>query len=160
AVFRADPISFRTTPSPVPLPRIELRVNEPDEVEPGPTLISLTDTDVSSWLVAVDGDGQIQWLFDSAPSPIAQAHPVSGPDGSGVRMLRDDVLEEIDWLGNVNRRLRPGVVFPWDREQTTTVQDGLLFTHEFTETGDGDWVTIDTEVRQIDDFPSSYLNPS
>jgi hypothetical protein len=150
----AAPIVVETAPLGTPWPSMQLRVHE-DDLEPGFTLLPLTAMGVKAWLVALDEDGEVAWLYDSGEEKILEARPTG--DG-GVRFLQGDELVEMDWLGNERRRLTSAPV-PDDLPPGIPVAGAYGFGHELEITDDGTWVAISRESRTVPEFPASYDDP-
>jgi arylsulfate sulfotransferase len=143
------PVVFQTAPLPELFPRLELRVAE---ASPAPTLLPLDGSDLATWLVVVDGGGEVAWLLDGERGELREAHP--SRDGSGVQLLQDDELVEIDWLGRERRRLSALA-----GAAGVEVAEAERFHHEFQESSRGTWLTLDKVGVRFEAFPVSYETP-
>ena len=160
AVSRA--IELRTDPLPEGFPRFLLRESKPEQMEPGATLFNLmrwpeegTDRDYGA-VVAVDPQGEVIWYYQT-DHDISDARLL--PSGNVVYMAgRGGRVVEIDMLGNV--------VGQWHATGTPKeIPDGSVgvdtetFHHEILELPSGNLLTLSSEVRDYDRYPSSGVDP-
>ena len=158
----SDPIELRTDPLPEGFPRFAVRESRPDLMEPGATLFNLmrwpeegADRDFGA-IVVVDPQGEVIWYYE-ADHDIGDARSL--PNGNVLYLTgRGGRAVEIDMLGNV--------VAQWHAEGTPKeIPDGSIgvdtetFHHEILEMPSGNLLTISTEVRDYDEYPSSTVDP-
>lgn len=154
---RADggTVEFTSAALPDDFPALTPVTSDTDRMEPGVTLLS-----VFKWLqrgpaptgllVVVDPEGEVIWYY-TLEDRISDAR-LSGR-GTFLYQFAHGATE-IDWLGNVVRS--------WFATQLENrVPDGVIpvaadtFHHEIYEMPNGDFLTLSTTVRAVDDFPST-----
>ena len=158
----SDPIDLRTDPLPDGFPSFVLSESEPGRMEPGATLFNLmrwpedgADNEFGA-LVVVDPQGQVIWYYEADHAIgdaglLANGH-VLYQSGRGGRAV------ELDLLGNV--------VAQWHATGTPKeIPDASIgvatetFHHEILETPSGNLLTVSSEVRDYDEYPSSTVDP-
>ncbi len=156
------PLQVDTPPLPADFPPIELSMSDPARMEPGVTLFNLIHWPESGndaaygLLVALDERGEVVWYY-RPDHGVGDARRLQ--NGNLLYMSgRAGHLYEIDMLGNVvaewhsNRapedELGPGSV-PVDTES---------FHHEAFETVSGNILTISSEIRAYEGYPTSATN--
>ena len=157
--------AFDVTTDPLPddFPPIDVRVSNPDRMEPGVTLLEPTyrSEDESErdyhLLVAVDAAGDVVWYYKAA-HPVSDARRLQ--NGNLLyRTGRAGPLFEIDMLGHT--------VSEWHTNRTPADQVGSesihvgteTLHHETFETRSGHILAISTELRTYDDYPTSDTDP-
>jgi hypothetical protein len=153
----AGPLTWTTPALPANFIPINVNVSQPARMEPGMTLFAVRD----GWMMAqapiliVDQQGIVRWYF-SDPANLAQEDLSQLPSGNLLFGRDFCTLREIDLLGNV--------VHAWHATrwpQTCTVISGSVpvdvvdFHHESQLLASGNLLTLSTETRQVDGFPSS-----
>lgn len=156
-------LKFTTPPLPDDFPELEVLVSNPEKMEPGITLFALMrwpdgeDTDDEYGLaVAVDEQGNVVWyrrgdhLFEDASR---------SSSGRLLTLVGYNRLEESDMLGNV--------VTSWhaaehpNQDANELVPAGSIpvatetFHHDIQQMPSGNFLVLSTEMRQIDDYPTS-----
>ena len=157
------PLEITTPPLPENFPPLETRVSEPDRMEPGFTMFDTTyrgaeGPDEPGPLVIVDAEGEVVWYY-WADHGVGDARRLR--NGNILYLSgRDGRIYEIDMLGNVisqwtaNRADEDKVL----SESTAINTD--TFHHEVFETASGNFLTVGSELRTFDDYPSSDTNPN
>ena len=159
----SEPFEVTTDPLPHDFPPIDVRVSQPDRMEPGVTLFEPTyrpedDSERDHHLlVAVDDTGEVVWYYKAAQS-VSDARRLQ--NGNLLyRTGRAGPLYEIDMLGNT--------VSEWHTNGTPEEQVGSESTHidtatlhhETFETRSGSILGISTEFRTYDNYPTSDTAP-
>jgi len=157
--------AFEVTTDPLPddFPPIDVRVSEPNRMEPGVTMFEpiYRSTDDSErddhLLVAVDEAGEVVWYY-KAEQPVNDARRLQ--NGHLLyRTGRAGPLYEIDMLGQT--------VSEWHTNRTPedTVGENSIrvnidtLHHETFETPSGNILAISTELRTYDNYPTSDTDP-
>ena len=159
----SEGLEISTDPLPDDFPPIDVRVSEPDRMEPGVTLFEPiyrgeggTERE-AHLLVAVDAAGEVVWYY-KAPQPASDARRLR--NGNLLfRTGRAGPLYEIDMLGNL--------VAQWHTNRTpedlvgteSMLVDIETLHHETFETPSGSIVAISNELRVYDDYPTSDTDP-
>ncbi len=142
-------------------PPIEVRVSDPERMEPGVTMFS-----VLGWgwnppganndfglLVAVDEHGEIIWYYET--DRLISDHRQT--DRGTILYQHAHGIVEIDVVGNV--------LAAWGANGLVDVPDGVvpiatdLIHHQIQELPSGNLLTLGTEVRRFESYPSDYQNP-
>ncbi len=157
----AGPLAWSTPSLPSNFIPINLVASEPSRMEPGMTMFAVRD----GWMMAqapiviVDAQGVVRWYF-SDPDNLAQEDLVQVASGN-LLFGRDFCnLREIDLLGNVVRAWHAS---QWPRTCATaagsTAVEVVDFHHESRVLASGNLLTLSTETRQVEGFPSSEEDP-
>ncbi len=159
----SEPLEITTEPLPDDFPPIEVSVSEPDRMEPGVTLLepvyrSEDESEIDySFLVAVDEAGEVVWYY-KATHDVADARRLQ--NGNLLyRSGRAGRLYEIDMLGNVVSEWHSNRAPEDDVGEQSIHVDTETFHHEAFETGSGNILTVSTEVRPFDQYPTSDMDP-
>lgn len=143
--FAVDTVEIVTDPLPVFMPSIEIVEAQPDLMEPGWTLSSLSigaGEDFATYPIMFDASGQIRWFMDL--SGLGMTFLVEPLANGNLRTGSAQSVFEIDLLGNEVRR--------WDFP-------GYTFHHDVIEKPDGNLLvavskagtgTINDHVIEID----------
>ena len=159
-----QPLTLTTDPLPDDFPSIEVLISEPDRMEAGVTMFNVIHWPASGTdnnyglLVALDAAGEVVWYFKTG-SHVGDARRLA--NGNILYMSgRAGHLYEIDMLGNImaewhtdrapENELGPGSI----RVDTET------FHHEAFETASGNILTISSEVREFERYPTSATDPT
>ena len=160
---RADwPEPLRVTAEPLPedLPPLEVRVSEPARMEPGVTLFSVSRfgiEEIYSLLLAVDPSGRVVWFYRTEHS-IADVRRIrSGHLLYEAGAGRDANFVEIDMAGNVARKWH-GASLEGAARNSTAV-DVTHPHHEVFEMPSGNLLTLGSELRRMNNYPSSETSP-
>lgn len=158
----SEPVEFTTLPLPSNFPPLRTEFTQPERVEPGVVLFpvnywyenqNITDY---GFLVAVDEEGEVVWFLHT------------GMRTADVRRLSNGNLLfqhgtyryafEVDLLGNIVRQ--------WHTSRLTEAPSGSSIAvdidtmhHELVEHPRGTLFTLATHLIEVDDFPSSVLDP-
>ena len=153
-----------TDPLPDDFPPIEAVLSEPSRMEPGPTLFSVfrrTEDDRGEeygLLVAVNAAGEFTWYYRS-DERIADARRLSNGNilfGAGAKWNR---LYEIDMLGHTVRQWHSAGVTSDAPAESIPVDTDTLH-HEVYEMPSGNFLALSSEVRELDNYPTSETDPS
>jgi hypothetical protein len=162
-VTASTQLEFTTAPLPDDFPALDVLVSNPAKMEPGVTLFALMrwpdgeePDDEYGLAVAVDEQGEVVWyrrgdhLFEDT---------FRSPSDHLLTLVGYNRLEESDMLGNV--------VTSWHaaehpaREANELVPEGSIpvatetFHHDIQQMPSGNLLVLSTEMRRIDDYPTS-----
>jgi hypothetical protein len=150
-----------TEPLPADFPPISV-ISDPDKMAPGVTLFG-----VASWpffrdpffglIAAVDSQGEVVWYYRTNEHAVDDVRRASNGNlvVSDIGFLAGRALE-IDMLGNVVQQWHPRL-HPSPAPDSTLVDTDTLH-HEMIELPNGNLMTLSSELRVIDDFPT--LDPA
>ncbi|HYR87137.1 MAG TPA: aryl-sulfate sulfotransferase [Terriglobia bacterium] len=145
-----------TDPLPADFPPIEARVHQTLRMEPGVTLFNIIRTDRGlSALLAVDGEGKVVWYY-RGDAMITDARRLR--NGNLLFLDGTDAVE-MDMLGNVVRKWRPLRLGTAVDASSAVPVDVDTFHHELAELPWRNLLTLSTEVRRYDAYPSSETDP-
>jgi len=159
---RSEPLEITTDPLPAGFPPIDVRLSEPEHMEPGFTLLEPSfvpedqNLEGNSWLIALDETGEVVWYY-RASHGVRDVQRISNGNllyGSG-----DTSLYEIDMLGNVVSHWTSEFAADDEREPGSIALALDTLHHESLETPWGNLMALSTELRVIDDFPTSETDP-
>jgi arylsulfate sulfotransferase len=153
----AGPLAWTTPALPGNFIPLQLIKSEPAKMEPGMTMFAVRD----GWMMAqspiliVDHQGIVRWYF-ADPDNLVQEDLVQLANGH-LFFGRDFCsLREIDMLGNV---VHAWHATKWPRACTTASGsvpvDVVDFHHESHVLRGGNILTLSTETRTVDNFPTS-----
>ena len=157
------PLEITTEPLPDDFPPIEVRVSQPDRMEPGVTMFepSYSSEDESErdyyLLVAVDDAGEVVWYYKAEHS-VGDARRLQ--NGNLLyRSGRAGQLYEIDMLGNLVSEWHANRA-PEDEVGANSIHvDTETFHHEAFETASGNILTLSSEIRTYEEYPTSDTDP-
>jgi arylsulfate sulfotransferase len=148
------PLEAVTSPLPADFPGLELAVSAPAMIEPGVTLFSAPGNG-RGYLIMVDSTGEVVWYYQGTPRP----WDARRLDDGNILHITDDRLEaqEIDMLGNVVRH--------WHAAKSTSIAGSVpveidSFHHEIAKLASGNYLTISSELRSLDGYPTSETDPT
>ncbi len=156
------PITIVTDPLPDDFPPFVVTVSDPERSEPGVTLFALRRwpdgglfDDTYGLIVALDAAGEVVWYHRTDRSigdviQLQNGHLMYWATVDGIRSL----LVEIDLLGRVVQQWHPRALAEAGLEDSTLV-DVDSFHHEVAQLPSGNFLTLSSEVRTFDDYPSS-----
>ena len=159
----SEPLEVTTDPLPDDFPPIEVRVSRPALMEPGVTMLEpgYRPEDESErdhgLLVAVDEAGEVVWYYKSDQS-VADTRRLR----NGNLLYRSGgagQLYEIDMLGNLVSEWHANRA-PEDEVGTDSIHvDTETFHHEAFPTPSGNILTLSSEIRTYEGYPTSDTNP-
>jgi arylsulfate sulfotransferase len=158
-----EPFELIIPSLPDELPPVDLRMSRPSKMEPGVTLIPLVRWPQNGGpdrtfglILGVDAHGEVVWYY-RAPHNIA-----------AVKRLRNGHLlyhygrlgnvVEINMLGQVVRQWHT-TGLPKPVAEGSIPVDAETIHHDVQELPSGNLLAISTEVRRLDDYPSSETDP-
>jgi hypothetical protein len=161
----STPISttgFATAPLPAEdFPPLRINVSDPQRMEPGMTLFSVirwipnAEDLENGWLIIVDEEGEVVW-YHRAPHRIVDVRRTAR--GTILYQYNHGIVE-IDMLGNeISHWYASGL---WDappNDPVLTVETDV-FHHQAIELPSGDILTLGTEAREYDNYPTSISDP-
>lgn len=160
-----EPVATFTVTTP-PLadavPPVDVLSSRPAAMEPGVTLMPMfqwKDFDIVrdySLIMALDQQGEIVWLYES-PTNILHAIPLA--NGNILTSGFGFSLTEIDMLGNVVARWHPARTTP-DPPAGSIAVDTDTMHHNFLELPSGNFMAISTEVREVENWYTSDIDPN
>jgi len=156
-------LSFTTPPLPAYFPPLALGIDQPANMEAGVTLLVLSSATPGCLPAMVDAQGQVVWYFDCSRSPIGteQTLVYPQPDGNLMLIVGENLLIEIDVLGNVLQSFSANRVLP--ALPGTVPVDVDSFHHDFVALPpglDADYAVLCSELRQLPNYPANVVNPS
>ena len=160
----SEPLEITTDPLPDDFPPIDLRISQPERMEPGVTLFGaeyrpggVVDENYGL-LVAVDEAGEVVWYYKTDYFANFEARRLA--NGNILYMSSwSGLLYEINMLGNVVSQWH-STSAPEDRVGTESIAiDTDTFHHDAFETSSGNILTISTELRTYPEYPSSTDDP-
>ena len=157
-----EPLTFVTPPLPDDFPPLETTVSRPERMEPGVTLLGINrwvddQRDYQyGYIVMLDAAGEVVWYFNSRRGT------------ADLRELRNGNLlvsdtnyraaYEVDLLGNVIREWQVSGGPDLPQPGTISIEADTLH-HEMVELPSGNFLTLSTELRELDEFPGSETRP-
>ena len=159
-----QPLTLTTDPLPDDFPSIEVLISEPDRMEEGVTMFDVIHWPASGTdnnyglLVALDSAGEVVWYYKTG-SNVGDARRLS--NGNILYMSgRAGHLYEIDMLGNVMAEWHTDRVPEEELGEGSIRVDTETFHHEAYETVSGNILTISSEVRRFERYPTSATDPA
>ena len=154
-----------TTPAlPDDFPPITATRSEPERMEPGVTLFSVYRREGDDrgndygLLVAVNAAGEVVWYYRS-DERITDARRLRNGNLLHNGGAKRDRMYEIDMLGHVVRQWHAaGVGGDAPTESIPVAIDSLH--HEVYEMPSGNFLALSSELRQLDNYPSSETDPA
>ncbi len=158
-----SPSMVSTAPLPAGFPPITVLVSEPDAMEPGVTLLNVRprndlgsdgQTELKSYLVALDQSGDVVWYLEGAYSQVAMLE-----NGNLLTTAAaDDSINEITMLGEVIQTWYPsgGDAAPQD---SIIVDIGAFHHDAFPVNGGESWLVPIYDFRTVEDYPVDEQNP-
>ena len=162
-------LTFSTGSLPVDIPPTTTRVSTPARMAPGITLFNTmpwgpgkkatctpTSSKYAGWILGLDAEGKVVWYYRSQIG-ITDVSPTSR--GTLLVSMNDVLIREIDMLGNTLSELGTKVATDYVKKTVTGVKFAGPDTvpididsahHELAELGNGDLLTINTEVVDLD----------
>jgi arylsulfate sulfotransferase len=163
ATARSDALPITTDPLPEDFPTLDVRLSTPERMEPGflllePSFMPQTPgLEGDSWLIVLDATGEVVWFY-RASHGVADVKRISNGNllyGSG-----NSGLYEIDMLGNVASHWTSELVAD-DGGEAGGIELAIdTLHHESLETPWGNLMALTTELRTIDDYPTSETDPA
>jgi arylsulfate sulfotransferase len=162
----SDPLSYETPPLPVELPRTRVTVREPERMEPGVNLFNVKwwgedkrEKDLGL-IVIMDDRGDIIWAYRNDDDAIDDFRRLSNGNILYSNSPAGDLwrLVEINMLGDIVQRWHATGRHPEAIEGSTPV-DVDSFHHEVIELPNGNFLALTSELRVMDDYPSSDTDP-
>ena len=138
-------------PLPQDFPVYSVSAN-PDMMEPGVTLFA-----VGSYLVAMDEVGEVVWFYRIQRLSSLDRDVRRMSNGNLLLLLPPQNMNEIDMLGNVVRSWHAAGTS--DGSEGSIPVDVLGFHHEVFEMQNGNLLTLSFELRQLENYPSSVIDP-
>ena len=145
------------------LPEVEVITRDTDRMEPGVTVLSLIRWSGvkpdAKWgaLVAYDAEGDVVWYYKGAEF-LDEARML--PNGHLLTLYGDDgQMLELDMLGTVVRRWHTTGIPKEGVPDSSIAVDADTFHHDVCLQPNGNFLVLSTEVRRLDDYPSSETDP-
>ena len=161
-VAESQTFEVKTPPLPEGFPEIRATVSQPEKMEDGVTLFNLirwpesgSDRDYGV-LLAVDSAGEVIWYY-VADHDTNDARRLA--NGNILYMYgRAGGVVEIDMLGNVVQQWH-STGTPKEAPKGSTPVATDTFHHEVFELPSGNLLTLSSEIRVLDNYPSSDTDP-
>lgn len=146
-------LEIPTEPLPEDFPPIEARIHDPARIEPGVILFGALRTDLPmSVLVGVDEEGAVVWYWRADRSVSDVRRLANG----NLLFLEGSDAVEMDLFGDIVQRWRPTALSPpANALPAATPVNVDVFHHEIAELPWNNLLTLSTEVRPYDGFPTS-----
>ena len=162
----SEPLFYETPPLPMELPRTRLMVRDPARMEPGVNLFNVKWWDENrqekklGLIVIMDDRGDIVWYYRNDDDAIDDIRRLSNGNILYSNSPAGDLwrLIEINMLGDIVQRWHATGSHPEAIEGSTPV-DVDSFHHEVIELPNGNLLALTSELRVIDDYPSSDSDP-
>lgn len=160
---RSQPLTLTTGALPPDLPPIEVAISQPERMEPGVTFIPLMKwprgqvDEQFGLMIAVDDKGEVVWIYRSNHSITELKRLANG--NIAYMPGRDGRLVEIDMLGNIVRRWHTTGVPKKDIPEDSIPVETDTFHHDFIQIPNGNFMTLSTEVREFENYPTSETDP-
>lgn len=161
-VETSDPLPLVTPPLPDDFPPIRTVLSRPGKMEPGVTLFAVNrwwegERDSNyGYIMMLDGRGEVIWYFRA------------GRGTADMRLLRNGRLlcndtnyrqvYEVDLLGNVHREWHTTGAPDPPKDGAIPVEADTLH-HEVIELPSGNFLALSTELRSLEEFPASEVDP-
>lgn len=164
-VSESPPLPLEMPPLPADLPVTELIFADPARMEPGVTLFNafaLNDEgrgidEFGGVLYMLDQRGEVVWFYRTHMD-VGDARRLRNGNLL-VEATRSNALVEIDMLGNVMQHWHPtGTDVGNPPDDSTPIATDTLH-HEVYEMPSGNFLSLSTELRMFDDFPTSAEDP-
>jgi arylsulfate sulfotransferase len=147
------PVLVSTDPLPPDFPPLQILTSLPSQMEPGYTMFFAQPSAGGSYNVILDAAGDVVWYSDRGGSDERQL-----PDGN-VFYLSSQNIGELDMLGEYTST--------WHMSQAgNSIPPGSILVdlgavnHEAFPTDHGTVLTLATEQRTVDDYPTSATDPN
>ena len=161
-----EPVTITTVPLPEVFPTLDVKFSDPERMEPGLTIFPVyrwpdggSIDQQAGLIVALDAQGRVVWYFqaDHSIGDVIQLRNGNLLYSTTVDGVRGRFVE-IDALGRT--------VASWHSRSleeagldSSILVDVDSFHHEMVELPSGSLITLSTEVRTFDDYPSSDEDP-
>ncbi len=162
----AEPLNYATPLQSEELPHTRVTVRDTDRMEPGVNLFN-----IKWWgedgreknlglIVIMDDQGDIVWSYRNDDDSIDDIRRLSNGNILYTNSPAGDLwrLTEIDMLGNIVQRWHANGTQKEVIEGATLV-DTDSFHHEVIELPSGNFLGLSSELRVIEDYPSSDTDP-
>ena len=157
ALLAAGPLEWTTPDLPPDFPPISAPVSSPESMEPGMTLFNVrvgASTGLTP-MVIVDHQGVVRWYYDDPANPVPEDH--RRLENGDFLFIKDACnLREVDIRGDVVGMWH-AANYPRDCDVVTGSIPVSLesFHHEASLQEDGTFLVLSTELRTVEDFPTS-----
>lgn len=154
----AHTLTFETDPLPDDLPPMQVRISAPERMEKGVTMFGIRKSARFGamdygYLLAVDHAGDVVWLYRTGHT-FGDVTRLS--NGNILYLSFDNRAIELDMLGNtVNTWIASRSLDPDQVPDGAIAVDTETFHHELIEMPGGNFAVLSTEMRELDDYPSS-----
>jgi hypothetical protein len=149
-------LEILTEPLPPDFPPIQARVHDSLRMEPGVTLFGITRTVPAMFvLVAVNNEGEVVW-YRRGDRSISDVRRIRN---GNLLFLEGTDAVEMDMLGNIVQKWRPVSLGMAPGLGNATPVNTATFHHEIAELPWGSLLTLSTEVRRLEGYPSSETDP-
>ena len=159
---RSEPIEITTDPLPEDFPPIEIKVSQPDKMEPGFTLVEPTYVPVddskrpNDWIIILDAEGEVVWYYKSPPG-LADTQRL--PNGNFLFTAKNVGLYEVDMMGNLVTHWYSNLAKEDQIFENSIHVDTDTIHHEVAVSKSGTIFAISTEVRSYENYPTSETDP-
>lgn len=151
---------IETDPLPDDFPNLNVTVSKPENMEPGHTIFParLSEREALAkkfgMLIALDEAGEVVWFY-KADHQIGSPHVIS--NGNIIYNTRARTTYEIDLLGNVVSTWHATGRWPADGDGIPVETES--FHHDLVELPNGNILVPSIEIREMQDYPTSYTDP-
>ena len=161
----SDLLEVTPGPLPEPFPPIDVRISEPERMEPGVTVFSVAyrpegggGADLGL-AIGVDEAGEVVWYY-TADHGVRDVRRLDNGHIQYLSRAPGEPLYEIDMLGRVVSKWHPNLVSDQEDVSASIHVDTPRFHHEAFRTATGNILTSSADVRSYEDFPTSDSDPN
>ena len=161
---RSSAHEVTTPPLPADFPPITVAHSRPDQMESGVTVFSVYRRagddrgDDYGLIVAVNAKGEVVWYYRS-DERISDVRRLGNGNLLHNGGTKRDRMSEIDMVGHVVRQWHAaGVSNDAPSDSIPIATDSLH--HEVYEMPSGNFLALSTELRRLEDYPSSETDPA
>ena len=157
-----DRLEYTTPALPDDFPPISVRVSQPDRMEPGVTLFEVRRMGQPELylFLAVNSRGQVVWYY-RPDDAIRYLHIL--PNRNLLHLSNYHKATEVRLTGEIVRQWHaaghPNNGNPLDVPEESIPVQTETFHHEIFPTPSGNYMTLSTELRTVDDFPKDPGDP-
>jgi len=148
-------VEVTTDPLPEDFPSFEILTADTEQMEPGVTVVeavSFSDTE-ESYMYAVNAQGEVVWFYtETGPRDFKKLD-----NGNVLFFMEFDDIIEMDMLGNVVNSWKTPFSDSEDPDRIE-LPGTKAFHHEVYPMPDGNYLVLDVEKREIENYPSSITS--
>ncbi|MDP6539189.1 MAG: aryl-sulfate sulfotransferase [Planctomycetota bacterium] len=158
-VAAEEPVLFETPPLPEGFPPIVPSVSDPEDMEPGVTLVNVNASRYQeSYLVMLDSESEVVWYY-RVMQYLGDVQRLR--NGNLLYMYDRTTLAEIDMFGNVVQEWFAAGINAKNASPDATLVDVNVFHHDVIELPvslEGDFMALSTELRVYPSYPADEVD--